>query len=517
MYKRFPTKAIFTILTGLIVLVFACSCTSSNDQVDGDEDNTDVELESEPCDNGDLKCSGNVVLICQANIWEELKDCEELQLVCNSGRCIEDSTDGDEELDDEIEEDLDTEDGDEEIEEDIESPPDNLPPEVISTSPSNDAVGVDIGLSKVAINFNEEVDVSEVVWKRDIDILGGCVRAIFTGTLSTDKKQVQLNILYVLEEGMTYQAVIKADKIKDLAGNYFAGTTVSFTTDNGSDGDVDVDCEIYTGDTTPPEVLYTIPDDNQYAVDLNLAAVRITFTEKLRRADYILTEQVSVTGDNSHQPELGFEFEDNRNTITNLEETTLIIKLKEELNPDTAYTVILKEGLTDVAMNPLGQYQMSFSTADDPNTDGDAEVDGDEELEEDEDKEIEPFNSARLLSTRHILGDCPPAENETTALSYEWTPSDVDPYLGQLKILHEDVLYDLSLTDIQVRMVQDIWTITLTETEVVLSPAEEDCLFDVEFVIDYLLEGTYTIIVKSGNGDPDLQIEAVIDYDLVPE
>lgn len=497
----------------LMVFAAALSACSSGDSNGGDED-FDQENEVAGCEDGELKCSDNYVMICNGNFWEKLENCEKLEMVCDSGRCIEEENDGDieQEMDEEPEFDAEVDEENTEIEKD-----DTTTPQITSTSPADGTVNVDISFDKIAINFTEEVTDKDVVYQRDVDIYGGCNRAIFSGGLSMDKMQIQLEILYPLEPDMTYQVIIKEGIIKDLAGNPFEGVTFSFTTKADAEGDEDVDCEIYMGDQTAPEVQYSFPSDGEYGVDTDLKDIRIIFTEKIRRINYVPSEKISVTGDGGHKPGLSFDFVNDVNQVTGIEETTLIIGLKESLNNDTEYTVVLLEGLIDVAENPLGEYSMSFSTGEDPNPDGDLDLIEEEvDIEPDEEKEIEGFSSALLKSTRHIFDSCPSETDGDFSyapyLSTSFVPNNENPLLGELKVMHKGVMYDYLLNDVAVYFEQDIWTITLTEDALADPASGEDCLWDVEFVINYLLEGTYTIVVKSGNGDPDLQTQVTISY-----
>lgn len=93
--------------------------------IDGD---ADIELPTDPCAGGDMRCAGSLKLVCEGTAWKAVTDCFDLGKSCKNGKCVS-AIDGDAEKDtdaDAVETEADDE-RDSELDTDKEDAPDGDP------------------------------------------------------------------------------------------------------------------------------------------------------------------------------------------------------------------------------------------------------------------------------------------------------------------------------------------------------------------------------------------------------
>lgn len=474
-------------------LVGACSSSEDADgDGDSDGDTEGMEAEEEPaCDDEVMGCSGTVVILCRDGKWEHLDDCAEVGMRCERGLCAPIIADGDEDSDQDL------------LEQDFEPPPDTTPPEVASTSPADEAVGVDSHFSRIRINFTEAVDPVDFTLKRDITISGGCARVTFSGRLTNDHMQIELTLMSTLEEGERYTVNIVGGTLQDAAENLFAGYSFSFTVAGEVDGDCDGDLE----DLDLPGLDHSFPYEGEYGVSTSLGFVQIYFTERLRVGEWIAADKVDFAGDDGHRPSFSSSWQDDN--------ARLSIILNDTLHSDMVYRIEMDEGLTDYEDNPLGKVSIWFSTAAAP-LDGDSDLTDGDDVEEEIDGDGgdgPPPNTGQLVDEDRTA--CLDNREEAAAaysravdyLSYDWNPDSVHPENSRLLLTHHNVSYDRCLQDISFDFEQNGWELTFRETVSAPVPCNEDCQYDVTAEVSGLFPGTYDVYLFSDGAASPLYIQ----------
>jgi hypothetical protein len=475
----------------LSACLFFIGCASETDSppadgdTDGDADlDADTDESTGQCENGTLGCSGTVAIICKDGKWTDLSDCAIVEKICEKGLCVEAPLDGD--LDTDLDNDPDIE---------REDPPDTTPPEIASTSPANDATGIDPNIGKIRMNFNEPISTRIFVLARDIVISGGCKKITFTGSVSNDRLQIELSLLDSLESGEIYTIDMAADTLSDEAGNAFAGYTFSFTVS----GDLDGDCE--TDLDAAPFIESSYPYDGQAGVALDVHYIQVFFSERMRITGYDEAHDIHVTGDDNHQVPFTAEWlQDN---------THLSLTLDEDLHIDTDYTVLLDEGLRDNDDNPLGSASFTFSTRAETE-DGDA-TDGDVQEQDitDGDTDAPPPNTGQIVNDNK--GICLPDVDGDAAepmghLETAWMASSIGASAAKLRVYHRNAAYDRNLQSLTAILEQDGHSLVLRETAVIASPADETCLRDASYDIDYLVPTHYTVTLWPDGAESPLTL-----------
>lgn len=211
---------------------------------------------------------------------------------------------------------------------------DTTPPTVQSTSPSNNATGVNTATNISAV-FSEPLAAASVN-ATNVSVSGGV-----TGIVSLNGATVSFTPSAALTANTRYTVTIRGGTsgIRDLAGNALAQDFQwSFTT-------------AAAADTTPPTVQSTSPASNATGVNTT-TSLSAVFSEPLAAASVNATN-VTVSGGVS-------------GTVS-LSSATVTFTPGAPLTANTRYTVTLKGGaggVRDLAGNPLAQdYLWSFTTA----------------------------------------------------------------------------------------------------------------------------------------------------------
>ncbi|MFH5186594.1 Ig-like domain-containing protein [Paenibacillus sp. TAB 01] len=146
--------------------------------------------------------------------------------------------------------------------------PDKTAPIIVSSTPADDAVGVD-RLADMMIKFSEPV---QAISGGSIQIYRSLDDSLLKTYNVTDSSEVSVTLADVtlknpnLDDGASFYVKIDAGAFKDMAGNDFTGLSSS------------VAWSFTTLDTMPPSVVSTIPADNATRIDWN-ADLKVTFSE----------------------------------------------------------------------------------------------------------------------------------------------------------------------------------------------------------------------------------------------
>jgi hypothetical protein len=201
------------------------------------------------------------------------------------------------------------------------------PPQILSTSPTNDAQNVPLN-TEITITFNVMMDTTATEGAISM------VPAIsWSTTWSGSDSVLTLSPSQNLDESTQYTISISTDA--ESANDVNLASSYEFTFTTGS-----------SIDTSPPIILSTTPSDNSKDVNLQ-ATISITFSEPMDSsvADSAISISPSVTVTYSWDP------------------TGEVLTLSFNKLPETTYTVTISSSARDLAGNQMGsQYSFSFTT-----------------------------------------------------------------------------------------------------------------------------------------------------------
>lgn len=209
-----------------------------------------------------------------------------------------------------------------------EAPPgqDTTRPYVILSSPMDGATGVPVTTSLIIV-FSEPMNETSVEGALSIP---GVTISNFVWSDNSTRVEV---LLPTLNYSMTYNVNIGTDT-KDLVGNPLYEYTISFTTASS------------TEDNTPPQVVYTYPENNQDGVPIH-DDITIVFSEPMNETS--VEGAISVVGATVE----GYQWNPDSSIIT---------VLLENLSYQTQYTLVLASSAKDPAENHLSQLTVTFAT-----------------------------------------------------------------------------------------------------------------------------------------------------------
>ncbi|WP_207679005.1 Ig-like domain-containing protein [Desulfonema magnum] len=221
--------------------------------------------------------------------------------------------------------------------------PDTEPPVITSVSPENGAENVSLN-TKITVTFSEPINASAIT-SGNFSVSDDSGNAI-GGTLIYDNATMTAIFRPIaLNYDTTYVATIRTD-LRDLAGNPLQDVSEwSFST-------------LPEPDTEPPVITSVSPENGAENVSLN-KEITVTFSEPIN-ASAITSETFSVS-DESDNAIGGTPVYDHANMTAAFQPAAL--------DYDTAYTVTVGPGVTDLAGNPLRDVsEWSFSTLPEPDT-----------------------------------------------------------------------------------------------------------------------------------------------------
>jgi hypothetical protein len=227
-----------------------------------------------------------------------------------------------------------------------------IAPKVISTEPARDATGVQIS-SPITATFSEQIK-EEFLSNPGSFIVEDENGNNIAGTISYSGVTARFTPSSNLQYSTKYIATI-ASTIEDLSGNplYGGDYSWSFTTEAAPDA-------------TAPKVTETAPKDGEIDVQIDIAAITATFSEKIK---------ASTVNENSFTVEEG---EDNiAGSVSvgsiigedGIERSIATFRPSSSLQHSTRYIVTLDSTITDEAGNQLvgSPYSWSFTTIAAPN------------------------------------------------------------------------------------------------------------------------------------------------------
>ncbi len=214
---------------------------------------------------------------------------------------------------------------------------DRTPPTVLTATPAADATGVARGVN-VMVGFSEPVGKpganSIVLQAAD----GTVVPAVLSYNATT--RTAVLNPVELLAAGTSYRVVV-AEGITDLAGNPLAPGGWSFTTSGVAPG----------GDSVVPTVLTATPAADATGVARGVN-VMVGFSEPVGKPG--ANSIVLQAADGTVVPAV---------LSYNATTRTAVLNPVELLAAGTSYRVVVAEGITDLAGNPLAPGGWSFTTS----------------------------------------------------------------------------------------------------------------------------------------------------------
>ncbi|MBN1524498.1 MAG: Ig-like domain-containing protein [Spirochaetales bacterium] len=149
---------------------------------------------------------------------------------------------------------------------------DSIAPDVVSTTPADNATGVSGSLPSLSITFDEDVQINALGGSITIDLVsGGTLSTIVPASLTgSGTKTITIPFSEAMSDGVEYCVTIPSDLFYDYAGtpNYFTGiadtTTWSFTA---------------VADTAAPVLQSTTPVDDSADSSCLLSELTMTFNE----------------------------------------------------------------------------------------------------------------------------------------------------------------------------------------------------------------------------------------------
>ena len=212
-------------------------------------------------------------------------------------------------------------------------------PTVSSTTPAHLATGVALNASLTA-TFSEAMNPATIT-TTSFTLLDGTTAVpgslTYTGVVAT------LNPTGDLDPETTYTAAIR-NTVTDLAGNPMAvDHTWSFTSGT-------------VADTTPPQVISTVPAEGATGVALN-ASLTATFSEAMDPATIGATSFTLLDGTTAVPGAVSYT-----GVIATFNPTG-------DLDPETTYVATIQDTATDLVGNPMAaDYTWSFATGTAPDT-----------------------------------------------------------------------------------------------------------------------------------------------------
>ena len=218
------------------------------------------------------------------------------------------------------------------------APTDTTAPAVISTTPIENAIDVDI-VKMIRATFSEGMDAASIN-ESTFTLFSGSIPVSARASYDAKTRTAALNPDRNLEFGATYTATI-TDETADLAGNKLDGNySWTFTT-------------VSAPDTTPPTVTSVNPGNNTGDTAVNVV-IEAVFDEAMNSASVLDTTNFSLkTGGTIVN--CAADYDTNTKTATFTPDASL--------HYSTTYTATLTTGVMDAAGNHLvNAYTWNFST-----------------------------------------------------------------------------------------------------------------------------------------------------------
>src|SRR5579884_169067 len=219
------------------------------------------------------------------------------------------------------------------------SVPDQTPPKIMTRIPDQNAKDISVN-TDISVTFDEEVDPPSLQSNFVLtDPAGSAVPTNFTYTVGS--RTAVLRPQSDLKSQTTYQVWVKKG-VKDLSGNATPSDTSWFFTTGKAP------------DTTPPKVVTQQPAASATGVSVR-GSITATFSEpidpnSLKGRFTVSSKDGNVAGQANY-------------TSQSLQAS---FAPTSRLEYNTAYTVLLKSGITDLAGNSLADTSWTFTTIDPP-------------------------------------------------------------------------------------------------------------------------------------------------------
>ena len=225
---------------------------------------------------------------------------------------------------------------------------DTSSPNIVSFNPTDEATNVAVS-SNITVTFSETIvrGIGTIVLKTAAGVTVATYDAATSSNLSFDNSTLTINPTTDLAVGTGYTVEFTPGSIKDLAGNWYAGTySYNFTTD--------------PGDITRPTVTIFNPTDEATGVAVNSNIV-VTFSETIVRGigNIVLKTAAGLTV---------ATYDAATSSNLSLSNSTLTLNPTTDLASGTGYTVEFTAGsIKDLAGNwYAGTNSYNFTTESSP-------------------------------------------------------------------------------------------------------------------------------------------------------
>jgi methionine-rich copper-binding protein CopC len=213
---------------------------------------------------------------------------------------------------------------------------DTTPPTVVSHTPADDAVNVDVN-NPITITFSEEVDLpaSATYGPNWAD---AWIEQASTHAYSSKVLTITPNLPFPYSTSIL---VTSPPTVKDQAGNLLPSSSFRFTTEAAPD-------------TTAPIETSKTPADGALNIGVD-SSVSITFSEKLDPATAVKANIYQFQPTSASSPiDFSLSYDDDSNTI--------MLTPADSLEYSTEYKVYFTDGITDLAGNKIVNTNWKFTT-----------------------------------------------------------------------------------------------------------------------------------------------------------
>jgi hypothetical protein len=219
----------------------------------------------------------------------------------------------------------------------------DITPPTASGAPTGTGISI---ATNITITFDEPMDTASVESSFSYtDLVTTWTVADGVPTWSNGDRVMEFNPNTDLAYTTTYLVTLNGSIATDLIGNFLDGNS------DGTGGDnytfnFQTEDQPPVVDITPPDVVGTTPDDEDTDVEVDIPVIEVEFDEPINET----LIDVDLDGIS-----LDLSWSGN----------TLIITPLEDLAYDTEYTVTITDA-EDLAGNPLGTYEFTFTTETEP-------------------------------------------------------------------------------------------------------------------------------------------------------
>lgn len=211
-------------------------------------------------------------------------------------------------------------------------------PTITSLLPAHNSTnGNAASLNKLTITFSENVRKGSGGYIRVKNAVTGTTIkfiAVNSSSITIDNNKVTINLLSLLTNETTYYVTIPSTAFTDAVGNRFAGIANATT------------WKFSLGTAVAPTLTQVTPANNSTNIAINLASLKIAFSENIKKGT---NGYVTIKNATTNESAIAIAINSSKISINDAQ---VIVALDKFLAPNTLYYVEIPEGtFTDVAGN----------------------------------------------------------------------------------------------------------------------------------------------------------------------